>query len=622
MSSPRRVVYLRVGTDGDPSHTPKAGTYQQVDPPTLYLEKLGDLWMKARGEAQGNIKSIEPGMDTRQVDEEGTPDVVSNLLNELRRNPTKELDEFIQEPMSLDWRAEQQLLPDLDKAKCNPQCIPRTGDVVLFVRQLLENVNILRHPITGDYRMYDEHSKQWLERPTWEAGLVTEVPTKPSEISDLSTIGEQEGNVTSFGVRVEPLPDVNSTDKPLTKRHKYVPLRNVRPFLLWKDFLHRVQESDWHPTIFNALKAAATVSPINRYRFRSVWPKATVYHRGIHNGHEKLVVGDVVRLSPNSSRRETRSTDILVIKSIRLEITNLDKASENDWDNGKPYRQAYWICGAAFTSDPSQAKKEYLSDARPPAIAKDYGEWYPLHPPNKDMQVPHGRVIGRLFERDAIPEWLNNAVLANRQALDVSNHHLLDIGCEAILESREIARRRDNRLTQSEEVFPWFWADNRAHALDLHTINGLDVSAHDPLRDPKDWRRKINKGFIETNEKKAVPAATSTGVSALTRRNFQAFMAPTLSDLPDRSHGSRTAMTSDVDISGAGSSPATRLSRKRSFDTVEQSSDTVEQSSDVDEENTDDEINKEIRESTRMVEDDNSKPKAKKPRVAVVVDRN
>ena len=59
MSSPRRVVVrLRSGSDGNATHVPRNGTHEQLDPPTLYLEKVGDQWMRARGEAQPGVKYI------------------------------------------------------------------------------------------------------------------------------------------------------------------------------------------------------------------------------------------------------------------------------------------------------------------------------------------------------------------------------------------------------------------------------------------------------------------------------------------------------------------------------------------------------------------------------------
>ncbi|KAF1926174.1 uncharacterized protein M421DRAFT_422850 [Didymella exigua CBS 183.55] len=745
MSSPRRiVVQLRPGTDGDATHTPKAGVYEQLDPPTLYLEKIGDQWMQARGEAQpgvkytleslpagytlwqrprskdpkhldkylyghpgkkafdspnrffphfqhlmdngdsmgcpctlcsgssgvlpstkarsssvatsnassrpsssqssarafpapaqahlqhptqpeptfpafrpvaqppttfmpapsmqykGRPKLVSTGMDTTRVDEEGSPDVYRNLINKLRRH--ERVDEAIEEPFSMDWRTEQELLPELRrKVNENPQWVPRAGDIVLYVRDLPDDVHILRYPVIGDYRMYDEKEKQWLDQPVWEAGLVSQTPAEEVTINDVCENGQKERNVTYSGVRVEPLPDVNSTDKSLSKRHKYIPVRHTRPFILWKHFLHHHKKL--HPTILNAQTITATMSLTGKYRFTGVWPEASIYCRAMYLGYEMLAVGDAVRLLPNASRGQTTSTDILIIKSIRLKWSNLDSASENDWDEGRPYNSAVWIYGAAYTSDPSRQNKEWFSDSQSSQAADDYGDWYPLHPPSKELAIPYSRVIGRLYERNAMALWLN---------IKSGDCDFLDAGREALVESRDFARQHDIRISSRPDA-KWHWADSRAQALDLHTVNGLDVSSHDQLRDPTEWRKKIKimEGLTTT---KVVPIAKPTSAPGLTSRSMRGFMAPTLSDLPVRSQLSRisntTSASSRATGSSTGGSAAIRRSRKRTSRIVVLSSD--------EENEEDDAINEEIRQGTRII-DDAPGVQPKKARVQVAI---
>ena len=50
MASGRVIVPLRPGSDGDATHRPNNVKITEVNPPTLYLEKLGTLWMKDRRE--------------------------------------------------------------------------------------------------------------------------------------------------------------------------------------------------------------------------------------------------------------------------------------------------------------------------------------------------------------------------------------------------------------------------------------------------------------------------------------------------------------------------------------------------------------------------------------------
>ncbi|KAF1356037.1 hypothetical protein EJ07DRAFT_130450 [Lizonia empirigonia] len=736
MQSPRRVVVrLRPGSDGDATHLPKPGSQTQMDPPTLYLEKIGDQWMQARGEAQPGIKyileglpagytlwqrprakdpktfdkylyghpghkafdspnrfyphfqylmdnggnsiccpctvcsgssgvlpksavnsvrirrssatsssssrpsssegptrslkhptqghhvypvSAEPapsaqskgrpkllstGMDTTRTDEEGTPDVYRNLINKLRRHG--EIDETIEEPMSLDWRAEQELLPELlQKLNKEQQWVPRRGDIVLYVRELPEDTHIIRHPIVGDYRMYNEKTKLWLSHPVWEAGLVGQIPAETTTIEDICENGVKESNVTYSGVRVEPLPDVNSTDKSLSKRHKYIPVRHTRPFVLWKQLLHQV--SKWHPTIRNAQAVTSTMSLTGKYRFKGAWPDASIYCRGMYIGHEMLVVGDAVRLLPNPSHRQTNCTDILVIKSIRLKWSNLDKASDNDWDEGRPYNSNVWIYGVAYTSDSTRMNKEWLSDnhVRLPKAADHYGEWYPLHPPSKELAVPFPRILGRLYERDAMALWLNT------KSNDLP---LLDAGRESLVESRVLARQLDQRIARELDA-TWYWGDNRTQALDLHTVNGLDVAAHDQGRDPKEWRKKIKVLEGMTNSKVG-SSAKPPAAPGLAGQNLRGFMAPALSDLPGRSQLPRAADETSLSGSTVGSSTtqegsATGASAKRSR--------IVNLNSDEEDEG-DDEVNEEIRQATRVVED-SSRVQMKKPRVTVVIE--
>ncbi|TKA59221.1 hypothetical protein B0A49_11908 [Cryomyces minteri] len=55
MSSRVEIVPINTGSNGDPSHRPSTGTHTLDDPPTNYLEKLGTLWMKHRGDARPGI---------------------------------------------------------------------------------------------------------------------------------------------------------------------------------------------------------------------------------------------------------------------------------------------------------------------------------------------------------------------------------------------------------------------------------------------------------------------------------------------------------------------------------------------------------------------------------------
>ncbi|KAF2796107.1 hypothetical protein K505DRAFT_212638, partial [Melanomma pulvis-pyrius CBS 109.77] len=588
MSAGHIIVPLRPGSDGDATHRPTSQTYTQVDPPTLYLEKIGLQWMKSRKEAlpgltyalerlpagytmwqrprvkdpshvdkylyghpnriyfdspnrffphfkflmenggnaigcpctvcnakggaipplrpaygsnqrngvsgaatpkvrasshKGRPKLVTPGMDTSRNDEEGTPDVYRNLIDKLQR--LGNVDETITEPMSLDWRAEQEILPrTLKELKENPQWLPRRGDIVLYVRELPPGVEICRITKFNEFKLVDVKSRTYVGHPLWEAGLIGQTPTETTDIDDLVEETKKEKNVSYSGVRVEPIPSPNSADKSLSKRYRYIPVHYTRPFVFWKDFLGSLPEESWHPTIKNALAVMSSFSLMGKHRFRGTWPEAQIYSHGIYIGSETLVVGDTVRLIPKSGI--SSCTDILTITSIRLKFTNLDVANSNDYDEGRPYNSSVHIFGKAYTSDAHRSSKEWRSFDHPvPNIIRKSDPWcHPLHPPSKEMQVPFSRILGRLFESDAMTLWFPPP------SADVTIPPNLSQGLAGLQEARAYSRGNDRRITESFGA-TWFWGDSRAEALDLRTVNGLEISKFDSERDPKEWRKQI-----------------------------------------------------------------------------------------------------------------------------------
>ncbi|KAF2681029.1 hypothetical protein K458DRAFT_433906 [Lentithecium fluviatile CBS 122367] len=705
------IVPLKGGSDADANHRPVGPTYTQVDPPTLYLEKLGQQWMKARGEARpgvtyilealpagyalfqkprvsrpsyvdkwlyghpnhkpfdspnrffphfqylmenegnsigcpctvcntkggvlpkgegssssskrsssgasstkstqstppkrklalapvptsflasapyqhkGRPKMVLTGMDASRVDEEGTPDVYRNLIDKLKRYG--ELDEAVMEPMSMDWRAEQSILPELLRSlEEELQWVPRAGDIVLYIGDIPEGFELLQNESTGEHLFWDPDIEDFAGEPTWQAGLVGQTPADSVTTEDAVYQVQKETNVSISGVRVEPLPDPNDGNKALSKRYKYVPVSQTRPFILWKEYLGHIAEKDWHLTIKNALSVMATMSLMGKHRFRGHWPEAQIYCHGIYIGSEMLAVGDTVRLLPKAG--EAECTDILVIKSIRLKLLNLDKASTNDYDEGRPYNSECWIFGSAYSTDSSRTSKEWLSaaNALTPKSAEGYAKWYPLHPSNKELAVPFSRILGRLFEHDAMNLWLPS-----------NGPRDLDQGRVGLLEAREFARAHDQRITASLDA-TWFWGDSRAEALDLQTVNGLDVSRYDAERDPRELRKKIKVIEGVGREQNPRPA---TGAP----RDLRVFMAPSAaSTLPTRTSikrelGSFSGNSSTDENSGPGPG-------RNGHDVIDLSS-----SDDEDEE---------IRQHTRVVDDAPSMSQQKKAKVMVFID--
>ncbi|KAH7138680.1 hypothetical protein B0J11DRAFT_22481 [Dendryphion nanum] len=628
----RVTVPIRRGcSDGDATHRPNNPAIREIDPPTIYLEKIGTLWMKDRGQAISGItyildslppgyalfqkqrlntpahmdkwlyghpshkvfdspnrffphfkhlmnyngnsigcpctvcnarggvippigvassssvigfrpqtlnvgaslttayghkghfsKKVAPGMDTRRVDEEGTPDVYRNLIDKLKANKT--VDEPIIQPMSMDWRSDQETLGPLKESLKEPQWVPRTGEIVLFIRDIPEGYEACW--TDEDVQFYNPKTRAYAGYPTWEAGLVGQAPREVVILDDLVEQTPKDTNLSSSGLRVEPLPNINGIDKDknTSKRSTYVALHQTRPFVFWQEFLTNIPVKDWHPTIKHALGSMSVFSLVDTHRFRGIWPEAWIYCTGIHIGSEFLAIGDTVRLLPkdsaspgasvNSSPSPTACTDIMIIKSVRVKLTNLDLASSNDYDEGRPYNSQIFVFGRAFTTEKSRSSEEWLENT-PSPVAESYHpniKFYPLHPLDKELCIPFSRLLGRLYEASATSLWF--------PAIDPTLSH----GLSGILESRIYAQKTDRRIVDSFGS-SWYWGNSRADALDLRTVNGLEVSNYDTERDLESWRQclKILNAAMEEEDKDR--AKSDVGDEMNVGRGLRAFVA-------------------------------------------------------------------------------------------------
>jgi len=561
--------------------TPKFAKRPSSSMPVLPLPAIGSSTLAAShtptaiaAHAKGRLKLVGAGVDSSHVDDEGTPDIYRNLIDKLRRYT--DIDEIIEQPLSPDWLAEKEILPSiLQTLSKQDQWLPRVGEIVFYLRDLEDAVEVMQHEQTGEYQLYDEEAEMFLGPPRWQAGLVGEVPTDSASMSiaDLHRSNTKTSVIYS-GIRVEPLPSLNAPDKSLSKRYKYVSLRQVRPFVLWKELLKHIPQDEWNETIINALTVSSTMDLFGQYRFRGTWPEAFIYCYGIHFGSEVFTVGDTIRLLPNASKSQARCTEVMVIKTIRLRLSGLDLASSNDYDGGRPYNSEVLIYGSAYSSDPSSINKEHLSEdnAEPPRAGAAYGDWYPLHPASKELVLPLSRVAGRLYEQDAVSFWLNS---------DPGNRPTIDVGREGILEARAFARQHDCRIPPGSSRY---WGDNRADALGLKTINGLEVTRHDQKRDIRALRKNIK--IIDK-------ASTTKPTGAAPERDLRRFMAPgTALDIYP---------TEAVDELSTSAGP----SKKRPH--------IINLSDD------DDEDDDEIRQSTMIIDD---VPGSKKAKVAVFIKAN
>ncbi|KAF4307376.1 transcription-silencing protein clr2 [Botryosphaeria dothidea] len=183
------VVPIEPYSDGDASQRPTRSDYTLQDPPTIYLEKLAESWMKERGEYhkalprfKGKPRQVETS--SVRIDDEGTPDIYRNLIDKLRRDG--HVNEAIRETMSLDWQAERKSLPPLlDQLSQQGQWVPRPGEIVLFVRNLAPGTEICFDESTREYKVWSTGQERFGSHPRWEAGVVTQPAAELPRVGDL-----------------------------------------------------------------------------------------------------------------------------------------------------------------------------------------------------------------------------------------------------------------------------------------------------------------------------------------------------------------------------------------------------------------------------------------------------
>lgn len=421
-------------------------------------------------------KSLTAG-PSQYTDEEFTPDTIRSLLDRLKALGT--LDQNISETLSMDWLATQSSIDVwFKKLSDQPSWIPRRGELVLFVRDLPENCQIDFDSKRSCYRRFDERLNSFVGVPTWEAGIIGQDAEEVVTLGDILQETKKEQSITYSGFRVEPLPEPNQDDKSLTKRYKYLPMHHLRPFCFWKEMLRRVNVDDWHPTIANAMTVMASVALVGKSYFRGTWPTATVFCRGIFIGSEFIKVGDTVRLAPGAGNNNV--TDFLEVSAIRLKFTNLDTATENDSDDGHPYNSSIFLTGKAFTFSKERAYNQTvpsLGRPRPIALNEYDNQLYWLHDPAKTYQVSFNSVLGRCYEAPAMSLWFPNVQASGDDPLAV-----LDIGANGIVRARQYSRDSDKRISGGKA---WYWAETRLEALDVRSLNAVDSTKHDSLREER-----------------------------------------------------------------------------------------------------------------------------------------
>jgi hypothetical protein len=467
---------------------------------------------------QGRLSTPTPQAPRKQVDEDGTTDVFRVLLDELKgAEDDVVIDKKIVESTSPDWRVSKELLKTLlEEWKTQPRFVPRTGELVLFVRDLNPEEALAWDDDARTWHKVHQKTSALLGRPRWEAGVVTQMPLQQVDESDLTIAPDSKSNVVNSGFRVEPLSKPGNDDKRYEKQHRYLPLHGLRPFVYWQDCVREYPEAEWHPTIKHVLSVANTFCVIARDRFKGVrdevsGSQATVFCRGAYIGSDLITIGDAVRLLPSPDEQKPDDvTDILVVTAIRLRLVNLDDSGNDDCDEGCPYTTCLHISGKAFTLDRRRSfdgigKVPIPSDSDLlPSGLEGYGQWYHMTDPKQTkarLEIPFTRILGRVSESVALEKWFQAPASSSpqheiqqfRKPTQAASSKRLKRGLSGLIEARTRAYAEDPRIDKAAGK-SWFWADTRVEALDVQEVNDRFVGPKDDTRDKEQmdsWRKLL-----------------------------------------------------------------------------------------------------------------------------------
>ncbi|KAI4093539.1 MAG: hypothetical protein LQ339_007677, partial [Xanthoria mediterranea] len=430
------------------------------------------------------------------VDEEGTPDVYCSLFTLLKNEGT--LSRTIEERASLDWRAEKPLVQKFASViPKQPAFIPRSGEIVLYIRSLPPGIQLQQDPKTHHFSLHDTIRNRPAGSPKWLAGVVTQTPSTPLDSASLYPPPPGDGthptdspSLNQSGFRIEPLPSPNSSDKNLSKQHTYTPLHLIRPFAFWQHLLAGTLEPEWHISIHNALTASATVSLINRSRFTGHWPNAAIYSDGLFVGAESYWIGDTVRLllPPPNPPNAPNPTTLLVLQIQKI-ITQFHTLSPEPSlpalvTGNRCQRITLTIQGPVFTSSRPQTslsshhrRRAHPTRQSPPMRTYQGIEWWHLDAPEEIHSVSFANIHSRLYESEAVASYLPTKA-------NIHHETETEIEMESILQARTIAAATDERIVDTDAnqdregetaKGKWFWADCRADGLDLQSVNGVEV---------------------------------------------------------------------------------------------------------------------------------------------------
>lgn len=432
-----------------------------------------------------------PELNSRYPSDEEGPDYWRILIINLKEKGTLNVE--IRQPLNLDWTLTHEMLEDVFVGlTLRAAYLPRRGEVVLWTPEL--DGKLEQDPVTKRV-MIKKEDGSWAGPPDWRAGIITQTPVEECNLMDIVQLThKQSDNVAEFGFRIETLPDPLSEDKSLSLHHKYVPLRNIKPFAAYESFLPPTSLGDFHPSIEYAMMTMASWSMLYFSRFEGTWPNAKLYAKAIWLGHEILAIKDVIRLKPHgltlenidqptsTPRGSSRVTDVMVIEKIWLELNVcIDDSKDDQYAHSYEVR----IAGKVYTHDANRLVRpcpfgdDPLTELRDHEVnssfqvngMQGYGTWYRIAN-GRTCVVSKSMVLGRCVEPEAT--YLTFHV---RQ---------LDYDLYGVLSGRDYSAKVDERIPEGAG---WFWADYRAETLGLSTVNGVECGpSADERQDLPRWQ--------------------------------------------------------------------------------------------------------------------------------------
>ena len=475
------------------------------------------------------------------VDEEGTEDIFKYWIGQLKKHGGLR-DEEIEERNSFDWQAERSrefiedreigahIEPYITKLQMQHSFVPRIGELVLWCPFWPEDLDLVRNPQTGHFRFFSFEQRKWAGAPVWKGGVVSATPDSsgaPPDFADLVSKPSKHNAINNSGFRVETFPDPNDDlNKSFSKQYKYISLRQIRPLPHWQFLLKGIDLEKIDPSVKYALTCMNSVSLFERHMIKGEWPNAKVLCKGMFLGSELIAVGDAVRILPDeplktvletgSPAEPARCEDILVIDSVRLNLHDIQDSHVSVDDSFLSTRSSITLVGHGYTLNPAHSfdtiralhasipeqhikppkplNSETVKSAIPTVGAALYGPWYRLNEPTKRYEISFDRILGRLYEADAIRLWLGLAQYNSDKLSATQPGPDLSYDMHSIAAARKYATLTDARL--DSPIMPYakatyFWADTRVKALGLETLNGVEVGPHHSIRDLetlRSWR--------------------------------------------------------------------------------------------------------------------------------------